>query len=100
MTKKRGRPPKVEGAEVVEAEPVPEEERFAKRPIMSNINDKITITVDKDGKKHIDCGGLTPFDVCMILKGCHQYLFNTINKELGLNGSEEGTADTPGGSDT
>lgn len=112
MTKKRGRPAKgiveqaVDTPEAVftpsvDAEPVPENERFEKRPIMSDVNDKITITVGADGRKHIDCGGFNLWDVLMILKGCHNYIFNEFQKQAGMNGSvEEGTADATGGSDT
>jgi hypothetical protein len=103
MTKKRGRPQKAvepDFSEAVEAEPVTETERFDKRPIVSNVNDKVVITVSRDGRKHIDCGGFTLWDVMMILKGCHGYIINELQKAASLNGSEEGTADTTGGSNT
>ena len=102
MTKKRGRPPKSLVEEAVEA-PVaetPNPGTFSKRAVLSGDVDAITITVAKDGRKHIDCGGFSIFDTCMILKTSYEYMFNTIKKEASLNGTEEGTANPVSGSDT
>jgi hypothetical protein len=98
---KRGRPPKekpLEG-EVMAPEAVanPDPENYSKRPIMSGNNDKITITVAQDGRRHIDCGGLSLMDVLTVLTGVHKYLYSEMTKGLTLNGTEEGTTDAASG---
>jgi hypothetical protein len=101
VNKKRGRPPKekpLEG-EVMASEAVanPDPENYSKRPIMSGNNDKITITVAQDGRRHIDCGGLSLMDVLTVLTGVHKYLYSEMTKGLTLNGTEEGTTDAASG---
>jgi hypothetical protein len=99
--KKRGRPPKqkpLEGETIPpEAVANPNPENYSKRPIMSGHNDKITITVAQDGRRHIDCGGLNLMDVLTVLTGVHQFLYAEMTKGLKLNGTEEGTANAPSG---
>jgi hypothetical protein len=80
-----------------EPETNPNPENYSKRPIMSGNNDKITITVAQDGRRHIDCGGLNLMDVLTVLTGVHQFLYAEMTKGLKLNGTEEGTANAPSG---
>jgi hypothetical protein len=97
---KRGRPPKekqIEG-EVMAPEAVnPNPDNYTKRPIMSGINDKITITVSQDGRRHIDCGGLNLVDVLTVLTGVHKFLYAEMTKGLNLNGTQEGTPNASSG---
>lgn len=109
-TKKSGRPrkrvltppaPVVEDGKAAVVPNTVEETKYSKRPIMSGNTEKITITVSEDGSsRHIDCGGLTIYETMMTVKGVYAFLFNELKKESGLNGVEEGTADTSGGSNT
>jgi hypothetical protein len=98
---KRGRPPKekpLEG-EVMPPETKPNE-NYSKKPIMSGRNDKITITVSEDGRRHIDCGGFTIVEAFAIVSGVAQYMYAEMAKGLNLNGTKEGTTDAPSGGDS
>jgi hypothetical protein len=92
--KKRGRPKAVKP---LDSEAPEADAKYSKRPIMSGKNDKITITIAEDGRRHIDCGGLTLVEVLTVLTGCHKFLYAEMTKGFDLNGTTEGTADAASG---
>jgi hypothetical protein len=92
--------PKIDRLKAVDAEVVAEEAPKAlpaPTPEMKVI--KLMVDPRPDGKSSIDLGGISIPDGIMVLKGFHQYLCNEFQKRVALtNGSQEGTADTTGGS--
>jgi hypothetical protein len=86
--------------EAVDAEVVTEEYVEPTKPEDMKV---ITLNVDPNpkGKSTIDLGGISIPDAILVLKGFHSYLLNEFVKRMALvNGSQEGTADTAGGSNT
>jgi hypothetical protein len=114
--KKRGRPrkrvltPKVDSKATVEeyipvAELVPDNEKqpdvkFDKRPPLDRDVIKVVVSIAPDGRRNIDCGGLSIIDTYQVLSTAVRFMANDVKKELELNEAvvEEGTADAPSGS--